>query len=1382
MSSTLPNFLRSMVEKHPLANDGSNYSDWYLKLCIVLRLEDLLHILDDPEPVAEDPAKPTDTEKETQRKWKEQEKIVQALILATLGDQLQRKFINTPPKETMSQLEKLFTDSARKERYRTTIALARCKMVEGESVSVHFLKMQAYLEKLEKMKSPMPEELAEDLILGSLPVSYKSFVMHHHMREKPMSLNELHNALKTAEADMGKTKESSVLAVASSSKKVAKKRGNTKSKSGKALSSQKGKSGGAQASTSKGSKKKNSPSSETECFYCHEKGHFKMNCPKYKRDLDDGKVESKRHKGMLVIELNLNLATSIQDWVIDTGSCAHLVSNVQALRDRRSLAKGEVVLKVGNGSSISAVTVGSLDLHLSSGLVLNLKNVYHVPSVFRNIISVSCLDAEGFCFEINNSCMVIRKDGLFYANAFISNGLYLLDVNDDKHVLNVNNKRLKSSQSAETLLWHHRLGHINEKRMKKLQQTNLLDSFGDIAIGTCESCLTGKMTKSPFKKKGERAKDLLELIHSDVCGPMSQSARNGYRYFITFTDDYSRYGYVYLMRNKSESFEKFKEYKNEVENQLDKRIKALRTDRGGEYLSNEFSTYLKECGIVPQLTPPGTPQWNGVSERRNRTLLDMVRSMMCQTELPLYFWSYALQTAAHTLNVVPSKSVEKTPHELWMGKPPNITYLRIWGCEAYVKRMMSAKLQPKADKCFFIGYPRETKGYSFWHKLTNTIFVKKGATFLEKEFLERIKSDGSRVTLEEIQEDLQSSDHEMNNDIHDDHFVPSRPPLVSGSRASHQRVEETLTTTPPNVQATRVEEEPIQQEIVEEVQLQRELQEPGEPRRSTRERRRPDFYMGLHEILVVDTEDPLTYEEAIQRDDSKAWREAMESEIQSMYENKVWTLVDLPDGKKAIQNKWVFKRKMDMNGNMTTYKARLVAKGFSQIQGIDYDETFSPVAMFKSIRIMLAIAAFYDYEIWQMDVKTAFLNGKLDEDVYMKQPQGLENASNSKKVCKLQKAIYGLKQASRSWNKRFDEEVKRLGFIQSKEEPCVYKKISGSNIQFLILYVDDILLMGNEISLMEQTKNSLKIIFSMKDMGEAQYILGIKIYRDRSRRLIGLSQCVYIDKILERFRMENSKKGNVPMSVSVQLSKSQCAVTRKDIEYMKDVPYASAIGSIMYAMTCTRPDVAYALSMTSRHQASPGPEHWTAVKNILRYLNRTKNKFLVYGGQRELIAEGYTDASFMTDPDDRRSQSGYVFLLNGGAVSWRSWKQSTTADSTTSAEVMAAAEASKEGVWIKKFLEELGVVPSSEGPLELFCDNSASISQIKEPRSHHKTKYMDRKYFVTRDLIEEGKIALLWVDSNSNTADPFTKPLSQARSEVHYESMGLQDHGEWLES
>ena len=266
------------------------------------------------------------------------------------------------------------------------------------------------------------------------------------------------------------------------------------------------------------------------------------------------------------------------------------------------------------------------------------------------------------------------------------------------------------------------------------------------------------------------------------------------------------------------------------------------------------------------------------------------------------------------------------------------------------------------------------------------------------------------------------------------------------------------------------------------------------------------------------------------RPDSDKWLEAMKSEMQSMYDNTVWDLVVPLDGIKPIANKWVFKRKTDMDGKMTVYKARLVAKGFKQILGVDYDETFSPVAMFKSIRILLAIAAFHDYEIWQMDVKTAFLNGNLEEDVYMTQPEGFEDPKNAGRVCKLLKSIYGLKQASRSWNLRFDEEVKKLDFIRCEEEPCVYKKTSGSAITFLILYVDDILLMGNDIPMLKQAKSSLKKVFSMKDLGEAVYILGIKIYRDRSNRLIGLSQSTYIDKVLNRFSMQDSKKGFLPMS------------------------------------------------------------------------------------------------------------------------------------------------------------------------------------------------------------------------------------------------------------
>ncbi|KAK8670843.1 hypothetical protein V6N13_037457 [Hibiscus sabdariffa] len=255
-----------------------------------------------------------------------------------------------------------------------------------------------------------------------------------------------------------------------------------------------------------------------------------------------------------------------------------------------------------------------------------------------------------------------------------------------------------------------------------------------LAVGTYVLSLPRKMTKAPFSGKGERASDLLGLIHSDVCGPMNTQARGGFQYFIIFTDDFSRYGYIYLMRHKSEALQRFKEFKNEVQNQHGKSIKALRSDRGGEYLSQDFDELLKECGIVSQLTPPGTPQWNGVSERRNRT-----------------FWGHALETAAFTLNRVPSKSIQKTPYEIWTRKRPSMSFMKIWGCQAYVKHHMSTKLEPISHKCIFVGYPEETKGHYFFNPKENKVFVARTEVFLEKEFLSS-KRYRRNIELEEVQQ------------------------------------------------------------------------------------------------------------------------------------------------------------------------------------------------------------------------------------------------------------------------------------------------------------------------------------------------------------------------------------------------------------------------------------------------------------------------------------------------------------------------------------------------------------------------------------------------------------------------------------------------------
>ncbi|GJZ56475.1 retrotransposon protein, putative, ty1-copia subclass [Tanacetum coccineum] len=543
-------------------------------------------------------------------------------------------------------------------------------------------------------------------------------------------------------------------------------------------------------------------------------------------------------------------------------------------------------------------------------------------------------------------------------------------------------KRAKHALDS-SYLWHCHLGHINKKRIDKLQCDGILQPTHDESLEKCKSCISGKMTCKPFLHQVERAKDPLGLIHTDVCGPFRIVSREGASYSITFTDDFSRYG-----------------------------------------------------------------------------------------------------------------------------------------------------------------YPKETMGYYFYYPLENKNFVARNAEFFENNLMVQeasgshglLKASGSDVGLELIQED--DTQPSINtSEIHDE-VMPTEAPFGG------------------------------------------DLNEP------------PNYKAALYDL------------------ESDKWLEAMNTEMQSMKDNQVWILVDLPPNGQTVGSKWLFKKKTDIDGNVYTFKARLVAKGYTQTYGVDYEENFSPVADIRAIRILLAIAAFYDYEIWQMDVKPVFLNVYLSEDVYMVQPKGFVDPKHPNKVCKLQRSIYGLKQASRSWNKRFDVEIKKIGFTQNPDEPCVYLKASGSNVAFLVLYVDDILLMGNNVTMLQEVKSWL------------------------------------LSKILKKFRMENSKKGYTLMVEKPDYRKSQCAQTPNEIQ-------------------------------------------WTAVKTILKYLRNTKDMVLVYGEKpkTELKVSCYADVSFQTDKDDTKSQTGYVLVLNGGAMDWKSAKQSTTAMSSTEAEYIAAAEASMEAVWMRKFID-----------------------------------------------------------------------------------------------
>ena len=1110
------------------------------------------------------------------------------------------------------------------------------------------------------------------------------------------------------------------------------------------------------------SKSKQSPPAEKAqvakddgCHHCGVIGHWKRNCPKYLAEVQDKKrVGNAGPSDIFTIELFSFSKTN--NWVYDTGCGTHICNSLEGFRAKKKLKDGALYLYVGNGIRAAVEAIGSYDLHLPSGIILCLDNCHYAPTIVRGIVSVSVLKNNGFTNCFTEFGISVSKHNVHYFNAIDINGMFEIDLHDysslnNNSMFNVSTKRVKSNLDS-SYLWHCRLAHIGKHRIERLQREGLLKSSDD-SFDKCESCVSGKMARKPFSHENQRATDLLGIIHSDVCGPFRHMSRKGAYYFVTFTDDFSRYGYVYLLKHKHEVFETFKEFQNEVENQLGKTIKILRSDRGGEYLSLEFKEHLKARGIVQQLTPPYTPQHNGVSERRNRTLLDMVRSMMNLTTLPLSFWDYALESAVRILNMVPTKKVDKTPYEIWHGKAPYLSYLKVWGCEAFVKNDSPDKLEQRSVKCIFVGYPKETMGYYFYNPSENTVKVARYAEFFETKLIAQ-GNNGRIVELDEVQEEDTSpstltGDQQFGGDRIEPQVMPQSDPQV----------------------AIEPHDMPQSQNQIADAPIRRS-------ERTIRAPHRLNLNVALdnEDHVVGDLNEPRNLKAALSGPDADKWLQAANVEMQSMKDNDVWDLVDRPPNTKTVDCKWLFKIKTDMDGNIHIYKARLVAKGFTQIYGIDYEETFSPVADIRAIRILLAIAAFYDYEIWQMDVKTAFLNGYLDEDVYMNQPEGFIDPLNSNKVCKLKRSIYGLKQASRSWNKRFDEEIKKFGFVQNFDEPCVYQKFSGSNVTFLVLYVDDILLMGNSVPMLEDVKSHLGKCFAMKDLGEAAFILGIKISRDRSKRLIELSQKAYIEKILKRFSMENSKRGNLPMQDGLKLSIKDSASTPVEVERMQRIPYASAIGSIMYAVRCTRPDVAFAQNIVSRFQQNPGERHWIAVKNILKYLRATKDMVLVYGGnpEAELKVNGYCDAGFQTDHDDTKSQTGYVFTMNGGAVVWKSKKQSTTAMSATESEYIAAAEAAMEAVWIRKFVSGLGVVPTAKSPLDMYCDNTGAIIIANEPGVQKGARHFQRKFHYVREQVEQGEIKVLKVHTDDNLADPFTKALPKAKLTHLAEGIGLR--------
>lgn len=1240
--------------------------------------------------------------------------VLDRQVLGVIRLTLSKNVAHTVKKETttvglMKALSDMYEKPSSCNKVHLMKKLFYLKMAEGGSVMEHLNKLNMIINQLVSVEINFDDEVCALILLASLPNSWEPMraAVSNSIGTAKLKFNDVRDNILAEEVRRRDSGEASPSNLALNVEN----RGRSSDRNSNKGNGNRGK--------SRNGRSKSRNRRNVECWNCGRMGHFKNKCKFPKRD-DNGNDAANVITDEVHDALSLCVDSHIDSWVLDSGASFHTTAHREIMENYVAGDFGKVYL--ADGEPLDVVGVGDVKLRMTSGSVWKIQKVKHVPKLMRNLISVGQLDDEGHNVTFNCGSWKVTKGAMVVARGNKTGTLYMTSSCRDTVAI--------ANSTENSSLWHCRLGHMSEKGMKMLHSRGRLPDLKSVEHNLCEGCVFGKQKRVSFVKTGREPKATkLELVHTDVWGPSTVTSLGGSNYYVTFIDDSSRKVWVYFLKNKSDVFDAFKRWRALVENETDLKIKCLQSDNGGEYLGDDFKRYCAEAGIKMRKTIPGTPQQNGVAERMNRTLNERARSMRLHAGLPKMFWAEAISTAAFLINRGPSTPLNfEIPEEVWSGKEVKLSFLKVFGCLSYIHVDANArsKLDAKSKRCFFIGYGDTELGYRFWDDRDRKVIRSKDVIFNEDVlYKDKLKED-TRTTSVPAPNVIPLQD------------IPVHENEDTGD-GEHEDV------VPEEEQRTPVA--PI--------------------RRSSRTIREPQRYSpALNYILLTDKGEPESYDEAVEHEESVKWELAMKDEMESLLSNQTWQLAELPKGKKALHNKWVYRIKEEHDG-MKRYKARLVVKGFQQKEGIDYTEIFSPVVKLTTIRAVLAIVAREDLHLEQLDVKTAFLHGDLEEEIYMVQPQGFAVQGKERMVCKLQKSLYGLKQAPRQWYKRFDNFMVGNGFSRCQADHCCYMKNFGNSCIILLLYVDDMLIAGQSKQEIDRLKMQLSKEFAMKDLGAAKQILGMRITRNGEE--LKLSQEDYVKKVLSRFNMHDAKSVSTPLGSHFKLSREQSPSTDEERAHMEHVPYASAIGSLMYATVCTRPDIAQAVGVVSRYMSCPGKQHWEAVKWILRYLRGTAG-YALYFRKNNSGLQGYVDADMAGDLDGRKSTTGYVYTMGGTAISWVSKLQKIVALSTTEAEYVAVTEASKEMVWLRAFFEELG---QKVGKSVLHCDSQSAIHLAKNPVYHARTKHIQVRYHYIRSVLEDGVLTLEKIDGSLNPADMFTKTVQVDKLKLCATSIGL---------
>ncbi|KAL5752556.1 hypothetical protein ACOSQ2_023063 [Xanthoceras sorbifolium] len=1087
------------------------------------------------------------------------------------------------------------------------------------------------------------------------------------------------------------------------------------------------------------------PSKGTRCEFCRAKGHVISVCrklqkfvqeqnkacipqaaavcpsapsalpgPSLESPLTTADIEAVIQQVLSRTSTALSVTSGKQPWFFDTACCNHMTPDESQFSDKAPL-EHPITIYTADGTPMPVRHKGKI-----SSYDLSLSDTFHIPKLSLNLLSVGQLCELGIDLLFTNHGVYVQDPRTGQVLGTGRKVGRMFEVHDLKIPSQVASAAATTATSSPDL-WHARLGHPSLSRLQLLASQG---HFGSIQFQKfdCTSCHFGKQTKLPFNNSVSFSSAPFDLIHSDIWGPSPIPTEGGSRYFVIFVDDFSRYTWIYLLHHRSELVSIYQTFHKMIHTQFNRTVKVFRSDNAQEYNDKSFLSFLDSHGTLTQRSCPYTSQQNGRAERKHRHILDVVRTLLISASLPERFWGEAALTAVYTINRIPSPTIQnKSPFELLYGQSPDYSSLRVFGCVCFVSLPPHerTKLQPRARLCCFLGYGLSQKRFRCYDPISHRLRVSRHVEFWEHR------------SFTSLQQFPTSSSSE--SPIFTDIFIPLYPELVEDSSTSAASPDDSSPALSPASDLPVLD--PVAPPSPE------SLVNP-ELRRSTRVSIPPPHLSDYHCSFALATlYEPHTYREA---HTDPLWQQAMHEELDALQKNHTWDMVDLPHGQSVVGCRWIYKIKTKADGSIERYKARLVARGFTQEYGIDYEETFAPVARLTSVRCLIAVAAVRRWPLYQMDVKNAFLNGDLQEEVYMQPPPGYPHSG--RQVCRLRRALYGLKQAPRAWFEKFSSVVAQQGFTSSPHDTALFIRRSSAGITLILLYVDDMIITGDDSAGIRSLQRFLSQHFEMKDLGTLSYFLGLEVTTSSDGYY--LSQAKYASDLLTKAGITDNKTVSTPLEYNAKL-------TPLDGELISDATrYRQLVGSLIY-LTVTRPDISHAVGMVSKFMDAPRSVHYAAVLRILRYVKGTLYHGLHYSSRSSLELHAYSDADWAGDPTDRCSITGFCFMLGTSLVSWRSKKQDVVSRSSTEAEYRALAGTTCELIWLRWLLADMDAPQPTATPI--YCDNRSAIYIAHNDVFHERTKHIEIDCHITRQHLKKGILKLFSISSADQPADTFTK-------------------------